>query len=86
MLSLMLLTSSALAVVRSPLPAQECRGDCNLDGQVTIEELITAVDIALGFVSIDACRSADADGNDRIAVWELIVAVNGSLEECIPHL
>lgn len=59
-----------------------CAGDCDGDGEVRINELIVAVNIALGGADPQACPAADGNGDGAIAVNELIVAVNRSLEGC----
>jgi hypothetical protein len=60
----------------------ECPGDCNGDGQVMINELVTGVSIALDQGSIDACPACDRDGNGMVAVNELIAAVSNALGGC----
>jgi len=70
-------------VVESNQEATPCAaGDCNGDGQVTIDELIAAVDIALGQTDLSGCPSADANQDGSVTVDELIVAVNAALEGC----
>jgi len=59
-----------------------CRGDCNDDRSVNVGELISAVNIALGNASIDTCRAIDADGNQMVAINELIAAVGNALNDC----
>jgi hypothetical protein len=54
-------------------------GDCDLDGSVTVDELITSVGVALGTTSIDACREADADGDWEVSIDEIISGVNAGL-------
>jgi hypothetical protein len=56
-----------------------CVGDCGGDGAVTIDELVTAVNIALDRAPLSGCQSLDADGDGRVAVDELIAAVNETL-------
>jgi hypothetical protein len=63
-----------------------CVGDCNCDGQVTVDELITMVSIALGTVVEDACLTGDANGDGQITVDEIIVAVTNALNGCAPLL
>ncbi|HSP99120.1 MAG TPA: hypothetical protein VL049_18000 [Candidatus Dormibacteraeota bacterium] len=70
-----------LAAVGSPAHAQ-CGGDCNGDGMVAINELITGVNIALGSSQVTACQSFDANGNGMVAINELIAAVNNALAGC----
>ena len=49
---------------------------------VTAEELVTAVDIALGTVPLTQCDTADRDGNGRVTVNELTEGVNDALSNC----
>jgi len=59
-----------------------CAGDCNGDGSVAINELITGVNIALGSASVDACSSLDTNFDGSVAINELIAAVNHALNGC----
>lgn len=59
-----------------------CVGDCNGDGNVTVDELVLGVNIALGTANIDACPAFDADGNGSVTVDELIQGVNNALNGC----
>ncbi len=63
-----------------------CVGDCDDDGSVGINELITGVNIALGSVSADSCTSLDVDENGMVSVSELIAAVNNALGGCADPL
>jgi len=58
----------------------ELPGDCNDDVQVTIDELITAVGIAMGARSVRDCDAVDADANHSVSVAELVLAVGSALE------
>jgi hypothetical protein len=49
---------------------------------VLIDELVTAVGIALDQTALDACRSADADGDGQVRVNELVSAVSSALGVC----
>ena len=62
--------------------APACTGDCDGKGSVTVDELITMVNIALGSAEMSACKAADANGDGRISVDELIEAVNRALSGC----
>lgn len=73
-------THTATATATSALPA--CRGDCNGDGEVGVNELIIAVNISLGNRDISACVNADVNGNGLVAINELIAAVNSALNGC----
>ncbi len=55
-------------------------GDCNFDQSVTVNELITGVNIALGTSSVDACVEADANGDGEVAINEILTAVNATLD------
>jgi len=59
-----------------------CAGDCNGDGFVLIDELITGVNIALGQSPLASCPTSDGDGDDQISVAELIAAVRRALGGC----
>ncbi len=62
--------------------APTCAGDCNGDGTVGINEIIVAVNIALGSTPIANCSAVDTNGDGDVGVNELIQAVNSSLNGC----
>jgi RHS repeat-associated protein len=76
--------SVALWVVCVPA-ALACVGDCNGDRNVTVDELITGVNIALGTRLLGDCRSFDPNGDGEVTVDELITAVNNALSGCPPE-
>src|SRR5258706_10742895 len=59
-----------------------CSGDCAGDGEVTVDELIVGVNIALGTGSLSQCTSLDSSGDGEVTVDELIAAVNQALTGC----
>lgn len=64
-----------------------CTGDCNLDGVVTVNELIRMTNIALGVslcgaAPVAPCPAGDANGDCRITVEELVRAVGNNLNGC----
>jgi hypothetical protein len=63
-------------------PAIACVGDCNGDGEVTIDELILGVRIALEMSDLSDCPEFDADGSEEVTVDELVQAVNNALSGC----
>jgi len=63
-------------------PGGACTGDCNQDGTVAIDELIKAVNIALGGAALDVCTAADRNGNGTVTIDELLAAVNAALGGC----
>jgi Phosphoinositide phospholipase C, Ca2+-dependent len=72
----------SVAGVPRPGLAQTCEGDCNNDGQVMVEEVVSGVAIALGRSDTAACASLDLDGDGSVLVYELIAAVLRALEGC----
>ncbi len=59
-----------------------CLGDCSGNNSVTVDEILTMVNIALGNGNISLCRAGDADGNSQIAINEVLTAVNRLLNGC----
>ena len=59
-----------------------CSGDCNGDGIVTIEEIVTMVNVALGSADVTLCLAGDLTGDGTITVDEIIAAVNRALSGC----
>ncbi len=59
-----------------------CPGDCDFDGRTDISELTRGVRQALGLPTSVECGSFDRNGDDKITVAELIVAVRAALEGC----
>lgn len=71
----------SLLLNRTALPAQ-CPGDCDGSGEVTIDELIRMVNIALGTTELNQCRAGDANGDGEITIDEIVRAVNAALSGC----
>jgi hypothetical protein len=61
----------------------ECAGDCDGNAEVTIDELIRGVNIALGSAALDTCRAFDKNGDQAVTIDELILAVNRALNGCL---
>ena len=59
-----------------------CAGDCNADGTVSIDELVLAIDVALGARPVSDCESADADHDGTVSVNELVAAVTNAANGC----
>ena len=72
------LTGNGVAV---PTPGA-CVGDCNGGGNVTVDELILCVNIALGNQPVGSCRNCDPGGDGVVTVDELVRAVNAALSDC----
>lgn len=58
-----------------------CVGDCNRDGQVTIDEILTVVNLALNG-GTDGCTAGDANSDGLITIDEILTAVNNALQGC----
>jgi hypothetical protein len=69
-------TATATAVTVS------CAGDCNKDHVVTVDEVLVAVQIALGNDDITMCDQADVNGDGRVTVDEILMAVSSALNGC----
>jgi hypothetical protein len=63
----------------TPIP---CAGDCDAGGTVGVNELVQAVNIALGQLPPTACVAADRDRNGEVSVNELVAAVGNALNGC----
>jgi hypothetical protein len=59
-----------------------CVGDCNGDGEVVVNELVKAVNIALGTTELGECTAADGSADGAVTVNELVTAVRNALEGC----
>ncbi|MFI5398487.1 MAG: hypothetical protein ACHQ9S_23390 [Candidatus Binatia bacterium] len=67
----------------TPTPVSgPCTGDCNGDGQVTVDEILTMVNIALGNAPLADCEAGDANSDHKITVDEILAAVNYALSGC----
>lgn len=76
-----------LAIATGDCPAEcgcrpPCPGDCSGDGEVTVNDLILAVNIALGARAVVECEAIDTNGDGAVTVNELIQGVNAALNGC----
>lgn len=63
--------------------AQEaCTGDCNTSGDVTVDEILKGVNIALGTAELSVCEKFDSSGDGQVTVDEIVGAVTFALEGC----
>ena len=74
-----MLSVLAGALLAPSASAQQCVGDCNSDFEVTIDEVITGVNIGLEFTPLSACPAMDGDSNGSVEINEVIEAVNNGL-------
>jgi hypothetical protein len=63
-----------------PHAASSCTGDCNGDHQVTVDELVTGVSIAMGTAPVTACPAYSSAA--AVTVADLVMAVNNALDGC----
>jgi hypothetical protein len=80
--SAILAATLAVATLRPAGAVAACVGDCGDDGAVTVNELITMVNIDLGGGDVSACLAGDADGDQAIGINEIIAGVNNALNGC----
>jgi hypothetical protein len=59
-----------------------CVADCNGDGAVTIDELLTSVNAALGNLPVSVCAATDHNGDGEATIDELLTGVNNALSGC----
>jgi hypothetical protein len=59
-----------------------CAGDCDSDGEVTVDELLLGVNIALDTLPLTRCPVFDADSSGSVTVDEILAAVNNALKAC----
>ena len=70
--------SAMLAACIAMRAAAQCPGDCNGDSEVTVDELVVGVNIALGEASVDDCHGADRNGDGGVTVDEIVAATDGA--------
>lgn len=63
-----------------------CAGDCNRDGVVTVDELVTMAGIALGDAPFVACADGVGDGQSQVRMNTVIAAVNAAVNGCTGFL
>jgi len=75
--------TAATSTTPTPTPtiAPHCVGDCDGNGAVQIQELILAVNIALG-MPLANCAAIDANFDGAATVNELVAAVLNALDGC----
>ena len=74
-----------LAATRTPSfgeASSACVGDCNHDGAVTVDELVTGINIVLGAVPLSTCATFDTAADGQVSVDEIVIAVNHALDGC----
>jgi hypothetical protein len=59
-----------------------CTGDCDENGTVAVNELVTGVNIVLERADIEDCPIFDRDGSGTVMVNELVTGVDNLLSGC----
>ena len=62
--------------------APGCLGDCDGNGQVSVEELVEGVAIALGRAEPEHCRALDRNADGMVTIDEVLAAVDEGLRGC----
>ncbi|MBI4516798.1 MAG: hypothetical protein HY699_13385 [Deltaproteobacteria bacterium] len=76
-------TVSKVAITNAAVSAgTACVGDCDSSNDVTVDELVKGVNIALGTAQLTDCPSFDKDNSGDVTVDELVTAVNYALGSC----
>lgn len=65
-----------------PFEPVRCAADCGLDGTVTVDELVSAINVSLGDASLARCLPADPDGSGAVTVDELVRGVRAIFDGC----
>ncbi len=74
-------TLLGVAMLTARLAVAACP-ECNADGRVSIDELVTGINIALGTAELSACVALDTNGDGRVSIDELVVAIGAALSGC----
>ena len=59
-----------------------CVGDCDGNRKVSVNELVTGVNIALGALPVEQCAALDCESNGHVPVNCLVQGVNDALRAC----
>lgn len=73
---------AVLLLGSNPAAGFFCAGDCDGDGVVSVDQVLTLVNIALDSAVISTCRPGDANGDGTITIDEIIVALAHALNGC----
>jgi hypothetical protein len=80
-LTMIMVAVGDVAPTPTPTPSA-CAGDCNGNGSVAINELVSSVNISLGLAPVADCPACDTNHDGMVSVAELITAVNRALRGC----
>jgi hypothetical protein len=49
---------------------------------VTVDEILSMVNVALGNAAVCTCETGDANGNGQVTIDEILTAVSNALNGC----
>lgn len=71
-----------LMLVAAAAAQEICTGDCDANGEVTVDEIVIAVNVALGNADADECAAADVNADGSVTVDEILNAITHALNGC----
>jgi hypothetical protein len=75
-------TATAATTATATATPKPCVGDCDRNRQVTVDKILTMVNIALGNADVGTCSAADGNHDGEVTVDEILTAVNNALNGC----
>ncbi|MBI3783746.1 MAG: VCBS repeat-containing protein [Deltaproteobacteria bacterium] len=75
-------TQSASPTPTATPPAWICPGDCDGNGEVTVDELLLGVRLILATAEAQTCAALDRNGDAEVTVDELVFAITATLDGC----
>ena len=78
----LILAAGLATSVAAEAQTSGCGGDCDAGGSVTVDEIITCLNIALGSQAPATCEPCDASGDGSVTVDEIVASVNNALNGC----
>jgi hypothetical protein len=71
-----------VVLVHGESPAFFCAGDCDGDGEVSVDQVLILVNIALDSTPVSSCTAGDGNGDGEITIDEIIAALGHALTAC----
>ena len=75
--------SSTALLTMTATPVLGCIGDCDASSDVTVDEIVAGVNIALGNREFSVCPAFDRNGDVMVSVDEVIAAIANALGGCV---
>lgn len=67
----------------NPFVPSTCPGDCDYNRSITVDELVTGINVALGTATLAHCVGFDGDGDGEVSVDEIIINIGLALGGCV---